>query len=109
MSILSRYLASPRTGHLHQAPHIFHYLDSHSRSKIALNPTPIAWDDTTDDNDLSATPKERRRVMERLYPDGIEDLPPNMPEPLGKPVQINAFFDADHSGDRVTRRAHKRE
>ena len=105
VSILSRYLASPRTGHLHQALHIFHYLDSHSRSKIALNPTPIAWDDTADDTDFTETPRERRRIMEQLYPDAFEDLPPNMPEPLGKPVQINAFFDADHAGDRVTRRS----
>ena len=28
-----------------------------------------------------------------------------MPEPLGKPVQVNAFSDADHAGDRVTRRS----
>ena len=43
--------------------------------------------------------------MRQLHPDSLEDIPPNMPEPLGKEVQINAFFDADHAGDRVTRRS----
>jgi hypothetical protein len=36
--------------------------------------------------------------MKKLYPDASEDIPPNMPEPLGKPVQMNAFFDADQGG-----------
>ena len=105
VSILSRYLASPRVGHLHQVIHIFHYLDSHNRSKIALNPTPIAWDDTTDVTNSFETPKEKRQTMQKLYPDATEELPPNMPEPLGIAIQINAFFDADHAGDRVTRRS----
>ena len=102
VSLLSRYLASPRVGHLHQALHILQYLDSHDRSKIALNPTHIVWDDT-DAN--SETPSDKCRIMKQLYPDALEDIPPNMPEPLGKEVQINAFFDADHAGDRVTRRS----
>ena len=105
VSMLSRYLASPRTGHLHQALHLFHYLDNHNRSKIALNPTHIDWEDDVDSDNCHGTPKERQRIMKELYPDAVEDVPPNMPTPLGRSIQINAFFDADHAGDRITRRS----
>jgi len=33
-------------------------------------------------------------------------MPPNAPPPRGHPVQINAFLDADHAGNKVTRRSH---
>ena len=29
-----------------------------------------------------------------------------MPEPLGNPVNITCFVDADHAGNKVTRRSH---
>ena len=105
VSILSRYLASPRSGHLHQAMHVFHYLESHNRSKIALNPTHIDWSEENEPGNCYDTPSARAQLMKELYPEASEEIPPNMPEPLGKPVQINAFFDADHAGDRVTRRS----
>ena len=44
--------------------------------------------------------------MRDLYPDAVETLPRDMPEPLGKEVDINVFVDADHSGNRITRRSH---
>jgi hypothetical protein len=34
-----------------------------------------------------------------------EAMPPNAPEPRGKAVDIYAFVDADHAGDRITRRS----
>ena len=39
-----------------------------------------------------------------MYPDAVEDLPPNAPSPRGNPVEINCFVDSDHAGDKVTRR-----
>ena len=41
-----------------------------------------------------------------FYGDVWEEDPPDMPEPLGKPVYINTFVDADHAGNVVTRRSH---
>ncbi len=35
-----------------------------------------------------------------------EELPPKMPEPLGRPVSIHVFVDANHAGNVVTRRSH---
>jgi hypothetical protein len=34
-----------------------------------------------------------------------ELITPNVPKPLGKPVVIRFFVDADHAGDRMTRRS----
>ena len=36
----------------------------------------------------------------------IDELPPKMPVPRGKIAQITAFCDADHAGDKITRRSH---
>ena len=45
--------------------------------------------------------------MRDLYPDAVEAIPPNAPEPRGEAVQINVFVDADHAGNIVTsRRSH---
>jgi hypothetical protein len=43
---------------------------------------------------------------EDFYHGAKEAIPPKMPEPRGKEVEIHCFVDADHTGDRVTRRSH---
>ncbi len=43
--------------------------------------------------------------MLEFYPDAKEELPPDMPEPIGKPVRITVYVDADHAHDLVTRRS----
>ena len=40
-----------------------------------------------------------------FYPDAKEVIPPDLPEPRGKPVQITEFVDSDHAGDEVSRRS----
>jgi hypothetical protein len=40
-----------------------------------------------------------------FYQDSKESIPTNMPEPRGQEVEINCFVDADHAGDKVTRRS----
>ena len=40
-----------------------------------------------------------------FYPGAIEDVPKNAPPPRGLPVQFNVFVDADHAGNRMTRRS----
>ena len=44
--------------------------------------------------------------MKKIYPDAVDMLPPGMPTPRGKSVNITVFVDADHAGIRVTRRSH---
>ena len=41
VSCLSRYLSSPRSGHLLQAIHIFKYLDLHHENTLAFDPSKI--------------------------------------------------------------------
>ncbi len=41
-----------------------------------------------------------------FYGDISEEIPPGAPEPRGMPVQINAFIDASHARNKVTRRSH---
>jgi hypothetical protein len=93
VSMMAAFNAMPRRGHLEAVFHIFSYLNSHLRSFLVLDdsyidlPTPVQpdWSD--------------------FYPDVKEELPPMMPEPLGKSVQTICFVDADHAGDRISRRS----
>ena len=98
VSILSRYLAQPRTGHLAQALHIFKYLELHKANEIAMDP---AYHDIENLDLVEA----RMTAMKEMYPDAIEDIPPNAPPPRGNPVEINCFVDSDHAGDKTTRRS----
>ncbi|MFN9979144.1 MAG: Ty1/Copia family ribonuclease HI, partial [bacterium] len=41
-----------------------------------------------------------------FYQNVEEDIPRNAPEPRGMPIQINAFVDASHARNKVTRRSH---
>jgi hypothetical protein len=44
--------------------------------------------------------------MKEIYTDACDTLPHNMPEPRGNAVDITAFVDADHAGNRVTCQSH---
>ena len=100
--VLSRYLASPRIGHLHQALNIFNYLEHHKTSwnPIDTRELQLNWTGNADDN-----PWTRADLLKRQYPDASEQIPSNLPPPRGKKVQLNVFVDADHAGDTVTRRS----
>ena len=98
VSLLSRYLVQPRTGHLVQALHILKYLDIHSESDLAFDP---AYHEIEDPNLAQA----RIAAMKEIYPDALEEIPPNAPPPRGNPIQVNCFVDSDHAGDRLTRRS----
>jgi hypothetical protein len=95
VSLLSTYLAVPREGHLEQALHIFGYLKLNPKRKLAFDPTHPNLD-------------ERRFVKcdwSEFYRDAEEAIPGNMPAPRGKPVTTHCFVDANHAGDKETRRS----
>ena len=100
-AVLSSYLASPRTGHLQQALHIIKYLDTHNTNELTFDPEQYHLSPS-----VMHEASEKGRAMSSLYPDATEEIPPNAPAPRGKAVQINCFVDADHAGDRLTRRSH---
>ena len=98
VTILSSYLAMPRKGHLTAALHVFAYLKARPNRWIMMDPTYPSQ--------LAGTCQPMRTDWDDLYPDAKEQLPPNMPTPHGKHVEITAFVDADHASNRVTRRSH---
>jgi len=96
VSLLSSHLAQPRVGHLNQALHIFSYLKHHINSHLVFDPNYVVWNNA-DFHEYDWTD---------FYHEAKEAIPPNAPEPRGRAVQINAFVNADHAGNRITRRSH---
>ena len=95
-ALLSQHLALPRVGHLETVYHVFSYLSRHEKSSIIFDPT----------DPLPNTPTRAKADWSSFYSDLEEELPPNMPEPLGHPVNMYTFVDANHAGNVVTRRSH---
>lgn len=96
-SLLSRYLAAPRVGHLEQAIHIFAYLNKKDRSCLVFDEEPMT---------PSTDQPFQKCDWSEYYPGAAEAIPPDAPEPRGKPVSMTCFVDADHAGCQVTRRSH---
>lgn len=100
VAIMSQYLAAPRTGHLEAVYDITKYLDIRPDRRLMMsatkaeNPAEIEGLFNTD-----ASWKE-------FYGEVHEEDPAGMPEPLGNPVKIRTYLDADHAGNVVTRRSH---
>ena len=103
-SILSQYLAAPRMGHLKQAIHIFHYLNRHNRTWMMMDPSRFNVEWLTEKNEYS--PQERAIQMKEINVDAEEGIPHNAPEPNGNEIDTSIFVNADHAGNRVTRRSH---
>jgi hypothetical protein len=96
VSLLSRFLACPREGHMQQAFHVFGYLKKHARSRMVFDEMEPAID------------QSRFRVVDwsEFYPDAVEAIPQDAPEPRGVSVVTSCFVDSDHAGCRLTRRSH---
>ena len=95
---LSKFLAKPQTGHIYQALHIFKYLEVHVKNESSFDPLYQNHSHLEDSDRII-------RDMKKIYADASEDLPPNAPMPRGKSIQIKCFVDADHAGDKITRRS----
>jgi hypothetical protein len=97
VSLLSQYQANPRVGHLEALYLVVSYLHNNQCKRILFDPNLpyIAPDTFRCDDDWV-----------EFYGDVKEEDPPSMPEPLGASVTIGCFVDADHAGNKVTRRSH---
>jgi hypothetical protein len=96
VALLSSFQAQPRVGHLQQVLHIFAYLKCHEQSHLVFDPNMVDWDES----------KFEKHDWSDFYRDAREAKPANAPTTRGVPVQINVFMDADHAGNKVTRRSH---
>lgn len=97
VALMSQYSASPREGHLEALYMIIHYLKRHPKKRLVFDPTEPDVDDRYTNKNADWT---------EFYPDAKEEDPPHMPEPLGVAVSTHCFVDADHAGNKVTRRSH---
>ena len=95
VSMLASQLASPRDGHLEAVCRIFAYLSNKHNSRMVFDPT-YADIDMKSFKDCD---------WREFYGDVKEPLPPNMPEPRGKEVEIRLCVDSDHAGDQLIRRS----
>jgi hypothetical protein len=95
VSLLSSHLAYPREGHLETALHIMSYLRQKHNTRLIFDPTYPKID-------MGMFPQFD---WAEFYGNIDEAIPADMPEPLGKDVDVRMMCDSDHAGDRRTRRS----
>jgi len=95
VSMLAGYLCNPREGHLDAALHLCSYLRAKHNARLILDPSypEINEDDFT------------HRDWDNFYGDVKEELPLDMPKPLGKEVDVRLYVDSSHANDKRTRRS----
>ncbi len=92
VSMLSSYLACPRKGHLENALHVMGYLRLKHNSRLIFDPTyPVIIQ--------TAFPSFE---WTEFYGDVEEAIPPDMPPPFGKDVDLRMIVDSDHVGEKRT-------
>ena len=97
VTMLLRFLAAPRRGHLDQAFHTFTYLKKYNRSSMVFDDTEPVFDES----------HFQKCDWSEYYDPGVcKAVPPGAPEVRGQPGSMSCFVDADHAGCRVTRRSH---
>jgi hypothetical protein len=93
---MSRFNMAPRVGHLTAMKRIFGYLKKFDKGRLIIDKSfPDHSKYSTNDFDN----------WTEFYPDATEELPSNMPKPMGLPVRMTCYVDADHAHDTVTRRS----
>jgi hypothetical protein len=95
VSMLSTHLALPREGHLQQVYHMFGYLKAKPKKTLAFDPTHPDIDES----------RFLKCDWHDFYRGAKETIPGDAPEPRGNVVSTHCFVDADHAGNRVTRRS----
>jgi hypothetical protein len=96
VSLMSQYQAAPREGHLEALYHIAQFLEKNPMKRVVFDPRRVKLDEST----------FAHGDWTEFYGDVKEEDPPDMPEPLGEPVVMTCFVDANHAGNKVTRRSH---
>jgi hypothetical protein len=94
VSMLSTHLVMPQEGHLNQVCHMFGYLKSKPKKTIAFDPNHPDVDES----------QFVKCDWHDFYQGAKELIPGDMPDPKGKIVSTHCFVDADHAGNRLTRR-----
>ena len=99
VSVLSQHQCMPREGHLDAIYRIFWYLKKVEASRIIFDPSRMDIDERLFN---TASVDE----WKDFYTDAAEPIPMNAPKPRGLSVKVSCYVDADHAGNRMTRRSH---
>ena len=91
MAAMSQYLASPWLGHLEGLYNIFEYLKKHDMYRLLFGLFIPKFDESLFSSGMTA--------WKDFYGYIEEELPPGMPEPLGKSVYTTCFVDSNHYGN----------
>jgi hypothetical protein len=97
LSTLSRYNMAPREGHSEALKRILGYLSHRDQGQLII--------------DSSVAPIWKKAIVSRghlwteFYPDASEDIPQDMPRPMGNVSTLTCYVDADYACDKVTRRS----
>ena len=82
---------------------IFRYL----QKNLPKNPGRLAFDPTMElEDEKIFEGSSNKKDWQDFYPDAEEAMPSNMLEPLGKPVHVRVWVDANHAGNLANRRSH---
>jgi hypothetical protein len=95
VSILSTYLCLLREGHSEAVFHVFAYLVLHHNTRVVFDPNYPSVG-------MGAFIKTDWKSM---YGDVKEMIPPRVPFPRGKEIDLLLFVDSDHAGEHFTRRS----
>jgi hypothetical protein len=95
VSTLASHMALPREGHLDAVSHVYGYLKNKHNSRLVLDPTYPTIDQS----------KFKRQDWKNFYGELKEPIPVDIPETRGKGVDVQMWVDADHAGDKLTRRS----
>jgi hypothetical protein len=93
VSLLSSHLAYPCKGHLETALHIVSYLSQKHNTRLIFDPTYPKIN-------MGQSPQNN---WTKFYGNVEEAIPVDMPEPLGKDINIRMMCDSDHAEDKRTR------
>lgn len=93
--MLAAHNALPREGHLTAVFRIYSYLKARPNARLILDPTyaEIGYEYFPQEN------------WSDFYGPVEEAIPQNAPKALGKAVEVRCYVDADHAGDKLTRRS----
>jgi hypothetical protein len=93
---MSAYCSAPREGHLARAKRMVSYLMCFKNASIRFR---------TDEPDYTDLPKSNVTWDTSVYGDASEQVPHKFPVPLGKPVVLTHFVDANLYHDWITGRS----
>ena len=89
---MSSFRANPRQGHLDRCKRIYGYLSKMRNAVVRVR---------TEEPDYSAIPKKLYDWEQSVYAGAEEVIPDDAPKPLGKPVVMTTFVDANLYHDLV--------